>query len=293
MLESKKEHEVRQRTPFLEFQEVPTSKSAASNTQNAKTTKARNHKDKTIVLNTQLQNALRVQVHTLQGTSDSEEVVSSLSSQDGISAETMMARNIELQKPMESIWKRIRANINYHSDFYVNNIQGVVRAEILVTPGGRLQALTSIEGQKDLVEWVKTALYRALSAEFLKIHMSKKALLNLFFRFVILPYPAPVQEFVFAQTQLNFDILGYKDFETGKATDLYNSIKGTQASRISEWNFSKQLEPYRDSCLFRRHLMGCEIALEMITKMGLHQDAIEIQQQIKYLSNKNTTTEPD
>jgi hypothetical protein len=293
MLESKKEHAVHQRTPFIEFKEFNTQTYEGNSVHSKNEKKMNSNKDKSKVFDQEIQSVLRTQVHAMHAAGASQELISSLSSQDGISAEHMMARNLELNKPMETIWRRIRANIHYHSDFYINNIQGIVRAEILVSKGGGLQALVSIDGPKELVEWVKTALHKSLNTDFLKIHMSKKALLNLFFRFVILPYQAPVQEFVFAQTQLNFDILGYKDFERGKISDVYNALNDTQVSRTSEWNFSTQLEPYKDSCLLRRNITGCEIAFEMLTKMGLHQDAIEMQQQINFLSNKNTLIESD
>lgn len=193
----------------------------------------------------------------------------------------------ELPRPIEAIWRQIRSGIHYHSDFYIDNIQGDVKAEVLIGQSGKLEALTSIYGQDSLVEWIKTALSQTLNQNFLPHKMKQKLLLRLNFHFRILPHPAPVQEFVYSNLNLNFNIFGYKDFETGAASDVYNHFKNKKMHRISEWNFTKRLEPFRDSCFIRKNPIGCEKTIQYLTAAGLHLEANEAKLFLKQLPASN------
>lgn len=285
-----KEKTVHQRTPFIELhQSFEQVHSKAQNISQKKTSRFNGEKKSSVSNDGELYGVFRSPVHGLSENNIGDDVLVGPSGGDGVNAEQMLAINLELEKPMQVIWQRIRAHIHYHADFFRGNIQGNVNAEILIKPGGGMLALTHIEGHTDLVEWVKMALYKSLGADFLKIQLSKKVLLKLFFRFVILPYPAPVQEFVFSQTQLNFDIFGYKDAELGTANDVYKALTSKKTtSSVSDWNFSKYLEPYKDACLLRNNINGCNKAIEIVSTLGLHQDAKTLKQHLSRLSNQST-----
>ncbi len=290
-IERKKEHVVHQRTPFIELQESPLKKKSEEGVSGVQKSVSSPKTSSMIVPTAEVQTALRTPVYAMSESAPNGGLTVGPVASEGLDNAQMLAVNLELEKPMQAIWRQIRAHIHYHADFFIEGIEGMVRADILVRPGGGLLALVSIEGQQDLVEWVKVALYNSLGRDFLKVNMTKKTLLHLFFRFVIVPVPPSIQEFVFSQTKLNFDILGYKEPVLNAPSDVYNVLKGGKGYRVSERNFTKQLEPYKHSCLIGKNKWGCEKAIDMLSKMGLHQDANPLKQQLKYLSNKNTESD--
>lgn len=194
---------------------------------------------------------------------------------------------LELPRPQENIWRQIRAHIHFHPDFFTQRLQGKVQAQILVGRGGRLESLVSIDGNKELVEWVKTALYNSLQQDYLNIPMSKKLLLDLNFQFKIVSSPPPVQDYHFERLKLSFDILGYEmpgQLFSNRGKFLLYAKKNSQSS---DWNFSKKTQPYEQACFHQKNGIGCEKLLDMYAQAGMHEPANEVKKFLKQIKNSS------
>lgn len=188
---------------------------------------------------------------------------------------------IELPRPLEQVWRQIRAHIHYHSDFFIGNIQGQVVAKILISETGKILSMNGITGHPDLVEWVKVAISNALSEGFLRHPLTQRLMLELKFIFAIVPTPPPVEEYVFQQKKLHFNIFGYRDptmASTGSIKDLF---KDKKMYRHSEWNFTKRLEPFHKACYVHKNPIGCEKLIEAFTRAGLHAEAQAVSSHLK------------
>ncbi|MCC6138026.1 MAG: hypothetical protein IT287_05300 [Bdellovibrionaceae bacterium] len=184
---------------------------------------------------------------------------------------------VELPRPLEQVWRQIRAHIHFHPDFFIGNIQGQVMAQILINEGGKLLSLRGINGHSDLVEWVKVSISNALEKEFLRHRISKKMMLELKFSFAIVGTPPPIEDYTFRHTNLEFNILGYRDPSLAAAGSVKDMFKDKKMYRQSEWNFSKRLEPYYKACYVHKNPIGCNKLREAYMRAGLQSDAQAVQ----------------
>lgn len=236
--------------------------------------------------NQQLQRFLR---HNPFGIETSEHLdVYAKSNDDGsIGGDLYFKDSLELPRPLERVWRQIRTQVYYHPDFFIEKLQGDVNAEILIGLKGKLEALVSISGQPELVEWVKTGLSRALHQDFLKQALRKKILLELCFRFRILIAPPMIPEFVFSQQKLNFDILGYQPPVDSSKNTIKNLISTPKMYRRSQWNLSHQLKPYTTACFQQKNAVGCETLIQMYTQAGLIEEAQKVKIFLQSISASN------
>lgn len=194
------------------------------------------------------------------------------------------AESIELPRPLEELWRRIRMFVYFHPDFFIEHIQGVVKAQIIIDERGRIELLRSLDGPRELCEWVKMGLYNALGSEVLRNKISKRQALELIFNFRIVYAPPPVEEYQFKGRTLTFDILGYSPPQQtmGHFAGRWSAQK--KMFRESEWNFSKKIEPYRKACLSQNNKLGCEYLIKAYSQVGMRQEQSEIQKQLDMLS---------
>lgn len=195
-----------------------------------------------------------------------------------------LAENIELPRPLEELWRRIRVFVYFHPDFFIEHIQGVVKARVIIDELGRIERLTSVDGPSELTEWVKMGLYNALGSDVLRNKLSKRQALELIFKFRIVYAPPPVESYSFKGRTLTFDIFGYSPPQQtmGNFTGRWTAQK--KMFRESEWSFSKKIEPYKRACLSQNNKLGCEYLIKAYSQVGMKKEQSEIQKQLDMLS---------
>lgn len=236
----------------------------------------------------QLQKALRNPVWGLAEEKGSGDEMFVADDVDGsVGGEKYFSASIELKSGMQAIWTKIRTHIHYHSDFYIDSLQGDVHAKVLIGKRGRIESLSLIQGKEELAEWVKMALSRALAEDYLEKPLSKKLFLHLTFHFAILPYAAPVQDFKYNYLNLRFNIFGFRNLEGGLWQAGKSAFAEQKMHRVSEWNFSKSLEVYRDACYIRRNREGCRVLIENYAKLALHSEVEQVKLFMRKISSQS------
>ncbi len=233
-------------------------------------------------LSSQLQSAIRTPVWSLHGVSSG--MISAENHDGSVGSENCLKMKIANSRPLANIWSRIRSQIHYHQDFYVDRLQGNVFVRILVSPRGKLVGLSTIQGHSVLIEWVKTALANALSEDFLDAPLANKAFLNLNFRFAILPGFAPVQEYAYNGLNLQFDIFGRQNLEEGAFQSVGALFSQPKMTHVSEWNFSKRMEVYEHACYRANNPEGCRVLIENYRKLALHEETDRAKKVLEHLS---------
>jgi hypothetical protein len=194
---------------------------------------------------------------------------------------SFLQANAILQKPLTQVWSQIRANIQYHDDFFINRMQGSVATKIIVGKYGQLQSLVMIEGHELLREWVKLALRRALDKNFLSSPLPKELLLHLTFDFSISSAPPPISEYQYNHTHLKFNVVGYRNNLYRGVSSIGHLFKENKKPQMSDWSFSKQIEPYVRACELQDNQIACDKLLIEYEKMGMHNELKKIHNKIK------------
>lgn len=255
-----------------------TSKSEKSNSKSSR-------RASTARLEGDLQKALRSPVW--EPTAQETEFVDADTGEGPMGADAHFKAGIELPKKLERVWAQVRSNIRYHSDFYIESLQGDVIAKIVIGATGKLESLLSIRGPPELVEAVKMALAKALSTDFLINPLNKKLFLNLSFHFAILPLPSPVQEYAYDHSHLHFNIFGVRNAEARAWQGVKGLLSKREVTRASEWNFSKSIEIYREACFEKRNPYGCKILIDNYQKLAMHDEVHKVKRILATLPEPN------
>lgn len=155
---------------------------------------------------------------------------------------------VELPMSLKKLWRHIRYHAVYHPELLEARVQGMVYVDILINRYGQLVKLKAINGHKQLSEWIKMALYRALHKPFLRTPMSRPIRLKLRFKFYLANGPPPTQKYVFNYDQMNFDIPGYIGSPSQRVKSVKRAFVKYNPQSKSDWNFSKKIEPYIEGC---------------------------------------------
>lgn len=194
------------------------------------------------------------------------------------------AESIELPRPLEELWRRVRLFVYFHPDFFIEHIQGVVKAQVVIDEWGRIELLRSVDGPHELSEWVKMGLYNALGRDVLRNKLSKRQALELIFNFRIVYSPPPVESYSFKGRTLTFDIFGYSPPQQTMDNLAGRWTAQKKMFRESEWSFSKKIEPYIRACLSQNNKLGCEYLIKAYSQVGMKKEQSEIQKQLDMLS---------